>query len=39
MAIDFKLLDYYDVIKNGEWLVDKEVWDRRKTSCDDVYGE
>lgn len=31
--------DCYDVIKNGEWLVDKEVWDRRTTSFDDVYGE
>ena len=30
--------DCYDVIKNGEWLVDKEVWDRRTTSYD-VYGE
>lgn len=24
--------DSYDIIKNGSWLVDKEVWDKRKTS-------
>lgn len=31
--------DSYDIIKNGSWLVDKEVWDRRKNSYQDLYGD
>lgn len=29
----------YDIIRGGAWVVDKEEWDKRKTSYDFLYGE
>lgn len=29
----------YDIIKDGHWVIDREVWDKRKSSYEILYGE
>jgi hypothetical protein len=29
----------YDIIKDGKWVIDREEWDKRKTSYDFLWGD